>query len=53
MSYIRQNYTTDCEAAINKQINLELHASYIYMSMVCVIGRALSKLLQGLGLLIV
>jgi len=34
MSYIRQNYSTDCEAAINKQINVELKASYIYMSMV-------------------
>ncbi|XP_045618721.1 ferritin [Procambarus clarkii] len=32
-SQIRQNYHEDCEAAINKQINLELYASYVYMSM--------------------
>ncbi|CAJ0567149.1 unnamed protein product, partial [Mesorhabditis spiculigera] len=32
-SAIRMNYTTDCEAAINKQINIELYASYTYMSM--------------------
>jgi len=29
----RQNYHQDCEAAINKQINLELYASYTYQSM--------------------
>ena len=33
MSKIRQNYHEDCEALINKQINMELHASYVYMSM--------------------
>merc|ERR1712109_245222 len=32
-SRIRQNYKEDCEALVNKQINLELHASYVYMSM--------------------
>ncbi|KAE9552077.1 hypothetical protein FO519_004703 [Halicephalobus sp. NKZ332] len=30
---IRQNYTTEVEAAVNKQINIELHASYVYLSM--------------------
>lgn len=30
---IRQNYHEDCEAAINKQINMELYASYVYLSM--------------------
>ena len=34
MSIVRQNYHDDCEALINKQINMELHASYVYMSMV-------------------
>ena len=34
MSAIRQNFHESCEAAINKQINMELHASYVYMSMV-------------------
>jgi ferritin heavy chain len=33
MSHIRQNYHTECEAGINKQINLELYASYVYQSM--------------------
>lgn len=30
---IRQNYHSECEAGVNKQINLELYASYVYMSM--------------------
>lgn len=33
-SKLRQNYHQDCEEAINKQINMELNASYAYMSMV-------------------
>lgn len=33
MSAIRQNYHAECEAGINKQINLELYASYVYQSM--------------------
>jgi len=33
MSAIRQNYAVECEAAINRQINLELYASYVYTSM--------------------
>ncbi|XP_031558953.1 soma ferritin-like isoform X2 [Actinia tenebrosa] len=32
MSLCRQNYHEECEAGINKQINLELYASYVYMS---------------------
>merc|ERR1712002_1394461 len=32
-SRIRQNYKEDSEALVNKQINLELHASFVYMSM--------------------
>ena len=34
MSQCRQNYHEECEAGINKQINLELYASYVYLSMV-------------------
>ena len=34
MSGIRQNYNEACEAAINKQINMELYAGYVYQSMV-------------------
>lgn len=34
MSRIRQNYHEECEARINKQINMELYASYAYLSMV-------------------
>lgn len=30
---VRQNFHSEVEAAINKQINLELMASYVYMSM--------------------
>jgi len=33
MSAVRQNYSEACEAAINKQINMELYASYVYQSM--------------------
>jgi len=33
MSAIRQNFHEESEAAINKQINMELYASYVYMSM--------------------
>lgn len=33
-SQIRQNYHRDCEAAINRMINMELFASYTYTSMV-------------------
>jgi len=29
----RQNFHEDCEAAINRQINMELYASYTYLSM--------------------
>merc|ERR1711910_162219 len=32
VSKIRQNYHEDCEALINKQINMEFHASYVYLS---------------------
>ncbi|XP_057574448.1 ferritin heavy chain-like [Hippopotamus amphibius kiboko] len=32
-SQVRQNYHPDCEAAVNSQVNLELHASYVYQSM--------------------
>jgi len=33
MAAIRMNYATECEAAVNKQVNLELHAFYVYTSM--------------------
>ncbi|XP_060632216.2 ferritin heavy chain A-like [Anolis sagrei] len=32
-SQIRQNYQAECEAAVNRLINLELYASYVYLSM--------------------
>ena len=32
---IRQNFHEEVEAAINRQINMELRASYVYQSMVC------------------
>eukprot|EP00088_Acartia_fossae_P006156 TRINITY_DN1281_c0_g1_i1.p1 TRINITY_DN1281_c0_g1~~TRINITY_DN1281_c0_g1_i1.p1 ORF type:complete len:170 (-),score=63.11 TRINITY_DN1281_c0_g1_i1:174-683(-) len=33
VSRIRQNFSEEAEALINKQINLEFHASYVYLSM--------------------
>jgi len=33
MSLCRQKYHEECEAGVNKQINLELYASYAYLSM--------------------
>merc|ERR1711974_536375 len=33
VSKIRQNYHEDCEALINKQINMEFYASFVYLSM--------------------
>jgi len=33
MSNIRQNFHQDSEAGVNRQINLELYASYTYLSM--------------------
>lgn len=32
-SQVRQNFHVEAEAAINRQINLELYASYVYFSM--------------------
>lgn len=29
----RQNYHAECEAGVNKQINMELYASYVYQGM--------------------
>ncbi|CAO2585144.1 Ferritin heavy chain [Lemmus lemmus] len=39
LSQVRQNYHQDSEAAINRQINLELYASYVYLSMSCYLDR--------------
>ncbi|XP_072444278.1 ferritin, middle subunit-like [Chiloscyllium punctatum] len=38
-SQICQNYHPDCEAAVNKQINLELTASYLYQSLMSYFDR--------------
>uniref|UniRef100_A0A3Q3JBH1 ferroxidase n=1 Tax=Monopterus albus TaxID=43700 RepID=A0A3Q3JBH1_MONAL len=32
-SQVRHNYHCDCEAAINRMVNMELYASYTYTSM--------------------
>ena len=34
MSIVRQNFHENNEAAINKQINMEMYASYVYLAMV-------------------
>merc|ERR1712027_255499 len=33
MSRVRQNFHEESEALINKQINMEMHASYVYLAM--------------------
>ncbi|KAM7532727.1 hypothetical protein Aperf_G00000129903 [Anoplocephala perfoliata] len=33
MSLVRQNFHEECEAGINRQINMELYASYLYLAM--------------------
>ncbi|KAK0167655.1 hypothetical protein PV327_005026 [Microctonus hyperodae] len=33
MNIVRQNFHNECETALNNQINMELHASYVYLSM--------------------
>lgn len=40
-SQVRQNYEEACEAAINRQVNMELYASYVYLSMVRVLRPSL------------
>ncbi|EZA50629.1 hypothetical protein DMN91_004315 [Ooceraea biroi] len=40
MSLVRQNFHEECEEALNKQINLELFASYVYLSMACYFDRS-------------
>jgi len=39
VSKIRTNFHAQSEALINKQINMELHASYVYMSMAAYFDR--------------
>jgi len=39
VSKIRSNFHAQCEALINKQINTELNASYVYMSMAAYFDR--------------
>jgi ferritin heavy chain len=41
-SIIRQNYHAESEALLNKQINMELYASYVYLSMVIIPGYKVS-----------
>ena len=37
VSRVRQNFQEECEALINKQINMEFYASFVYLSMVSVV----------------
>lgn len=34
---VRQNFTVEVENGINNQINMELTASYVYLSMVSIV----------------
>jgi ferritin heavy chain len=36
---VRQNFHAETEKALNKQINVELHASYVYLSLACYFDR--------------
>jgi len=47
-SKIRQNYHEECEAMINKQINMEFYASYVYLSMGSYFNRH-DQALHGFG----
>lgn len=47
MSIVRQNFHEECEQALNKQINLELYASYAYLSMAYYFDRS-DVALQGI-----
>merc|ERR1712000_145065 len=38
-SRIRQNYNEECEALINKQINMEFYATWVYLSMASYFNR--------------
>merc|ERR1712180_327819 len=48
VSKIRQNYHEDCEALINKQINMEFYASYVCLSMGSYFNRH-DQALHGFG----
>ncbi|XP_035872763.1 ferritin heavy chain-like [Phyllostomus discolor] len=37
--HVGKNCHPECDAAINNQVNLQLHASYVYMSMACYFDR--------------
>jgi len=39
VSQLRQNYSVEAEAAVNRQINLELYMSYVYLSLQGYFGR--------------
>merc|ERR1712121_91555 len=39
LSKVKQNFHSDSEALINKQINMELYASYVYLSMAAYFAR--------------
>uniref|UniRef100_A0A8P4KK73 ferroxidase n=1 Tax=Dicentrarchus labrax TaxID=13489 RepID=A0A8P4KK73_DICLA len=43
-SQVRQNYHRDCEAAINRMVNMEMFASYNYTSMAFYFSHYISNL---------
>jgi ferritin len=47
LSVIRQNFHDEVEANINRQVNVELKASYIYQSMVILFFFELIKKLKN------
>merc|ERR1712039_486911 len=49
MSRVRQNFHEESEASINKQINMEMHASYVYLAMSSFFNREDQALHQAQG----
>ncbi|XP_030740725.1 ferritin light chain 1-like [Echinops telfairi] len=47
-SQIRQNYSADAEAGVNRLVNLHLRASYTYLSLGCSFDRD-DVALEGVG----
>ena len=50
VSRVRQNFREECEAEINRQINMEFYASFVYLSMVSAAGVVMTRQKHGLGI---
>ena len=52
VSRVRQNFREECEAEINRQINMEFYASFVYLSMVSTMLHSvvMTRQKHGLGI---